>query len=169
MNKQQKIERDEAIKALLAPESEGGVGLQPGDTVYTVLRHRSGSGMMRVIDLFVIRKDRWSGQMRPWFIGHLAAQAMGDLYDRDREGIKVSGCGMDMGFHVVYSLGSVLFPEGFGDEGEIEGKSTQKKRRPKTKAEAARMIKAGYTFHGRNGDGAGWDNDGGYALKHEWI
>jgi hypothetical protein len=27
------------------------------------------------------------------------------------DGYKVGGCGMDMGFHLVYTLASVLFPE----------------------------------------------------------
>ena len=27
-------------------------------------------------------------------------------------GLRVSGCGMDMGFHVVYNLGYVLWPDG---------------------------------------------------------
>ena len=29
-----------------------------------------------------------------------------------QQGIKMSGCGMDMGFAMVYSLGSVLWPKG---------------------------------------------------------
>lgn len=45
-------------------------------------------------------------------IGYLAARAMGDTWDSDRQGIKVGGCGMDMGFHLVYSLGSTLWPKG---------------------------------------------------------
>ena len=27
-------------------------------------------------------------------------------------GLRVSGCGMDMGFHVVYNLGYALWPDG---------------------------------------------------------
>uniref|UniRef100_A0AB74UFV0 Uncharacterized protein n=1 Tax=Caulobacter phage BL57 TaxID=3348355 RepID=A0AB74UFV0_9VIRU len=45
-------------------------------------------------------------------IGYLAARAMGDTWDSDRLGIKVGGCGMDMGFHLVYSLGRTLWPNG---------------------------------------------------------
>ncbi|AFU86493.1 hypothetical protein D869_gp090 [Caulobacter phage CcrRogue] len=45
-------------------------------------------------------------------IGWLAAKAMGDTFDADRQGIKVGGCGMDMGFHLVYSLGRTLWPNG---------------------------------------------------------
>jgi hypothetical protein len=46
-------------------------------------------------------------------IGWLAARAMGDRYDRDRQGIKIGGCGMDMGFSLVYDLGRTLYPRGF--------------------------------------------------------
>jgi hypothetical protein len=45
-------------------------------------------------------------------IGWLAARAMGDTYDRDKSGIKIGGCGMDMGFALVYNLGSTLWPKG---------------------------------------------------------
>jgi hypothetical protein len=37
---------------------------------------------------------------------------MGDRFDRNREGIVVGGCGMDMGFHLVYNLGATLWPKG---------------------------------------------------------
>lgn len=45
-------------------------------------------------------------------IGWLAARAMHDGFDRDRTGIKASGCGMDMGFSLVYNLGATLWPKG---------------------------------------------------------
>lgn len=45
-------------------------------------------------------------------IGWLAAKAMGSTFDADLQGIKVGGCGMDMGFHIVYGLGSTLWPKG---------------------------------------------------------
>lgn len=173
MSKKHDAIRDEAIRILLAPETEGGINLKPGDTIYTVLRHRSSSGMFRVIDLFVIRPDLWSGKQSIRSIGYLVADALGMSHDREREGIKVSGCGMDMGFNLVYNLSSALFPEGFGEIGyklnansEID-RSTAK--RPANKRVLRAMLKVGYKFHGRNGDLSGWDDNGGYALKHEWI
>ena len=75
-------------------------------TVYTVLRSVSSSGMTRHISLKVVDSD---GDILD--ITYLAAQALGDKVS-DKHGhntIKVSGCGMDMGFHLVYSLSSVLF------------------------------------------------------------
>ena len=75
-------------------------------TVYTVLRSVSSSGMTRHISLKVVDSD---GDILD--ITYLAAQALGDkLHDKHGHNtIKVSGCGMDMGFHLVYSLSSVLY------------------------------------------------------------
>lgn len=79
--------------------------LKPGTTVYTVLRHCSASGMSRRISLQIVDGD----SIRQ--IDHWAADAMGDKVS-DKGGITVTGCGMDMGFHLVYNLGAVLWPNG---------------------------------------------------------
>jgi hypothetical protein len=73
--------------------------------VYTVLRSVSSSGMTRHISLKVAR----GGDI--FDITYLAAEAMGDkLSDKNGHNtIRVNGCGMDMGFHLVYSLASVLY------------------------------------------------------------
>lgn len=68
------------------------------------------------------------------------AKACGFAFDERYEAVKIGGCGMDMGFHIAYELGRVLFPEGFKVDGV-----------------------------GRNGDTSGWDNDGGYALYQRWM
>jgi hypothetical protein len=104
--------------------------LKPGDTVNAILRHVSRSGMSRSISLLKGDED----------ITYWAARAMGDKIDQKNGGIKIGGCGMDMGFHLVYNLGWTLFPKGFKVDGV-----------------------------GRNGDTSGWDTDGGYALKHRWL
>ena len=78
----------------------------PGQTVYTILRHRSASGMQRVIQLLIMEADG------PRYLGFSAAKALGYRYDREHEGIVIRGCGMDMGFDLVYQLGSVLWPQG---------------------------------------------------------
>jgi hypothetical protein len=115
--------KEEAIKYLRDE-------LKPGDTINTILRHVSRSGMSRSISLFHGDQD----------ITYFCALAMGDKIDQKNGGIKASGCGMDMGFSLVYNLGYCLFPKGFKVDGI-----------------------------GRNGDTSGWDNDGGYALKHRWL
>lgn len=86
--------------------------LEPGDTVYCILRHRSASGMTRTVQLVTIEQDATRG---PWVasLGYNAAAALALPYDRDREGVKVQGAGMDMGFWLVYELGRTLWPEGY--------------------------------------------------------
>lgn len=78
--------------------------LKPGSKVITVLRNVSRSGMSRRIDLYTVYK----GDMV--YLSHAAAVVMG--YPRPTDGIKVGGCGMDMGFHLVYNLGKTLWPKG---------------------------------------------------------
>jgi hypothetical protein len=77
--------------------------LKRDDRVYTILRHRAASGMTRFIDLYVMRDNE------PRRITWQAAKALGWTYDVKREALRVGGCGMDMGFHAVYTLSSVLF------------------------------------------------------------
>lgn len=78
--------------------------LEKGDyQVYTILRHVSRSGMFRVIQLVTFVDNE------PVFMGYSVAKLLGYNYDSDREGIKVSGTGMDMGYHLVNSLSSFLY------------------------------------------------------------
>lgn len=72
-------------------------------TVYTNLLHTSRSGMFRVIGVIIIRDNK------PIDISTWAAKALGWKWDRDRNGVEVTGAGMDMGFHLVYELSSVLY------------------------------------------------------------
>lgn len=80
--------------------------LKPGQTVYTILRHRSTSGMSRSISLVINTKDGIQS------LDYWIAQAKGEPTDQKNGGLKVSGCGMDMGFHLVYNLGRILWPDG---------------------------------------------------------
>lgn len=80
--------------------------LKPGDTVYTILRHVSASGMSRSIDVLVIRDN--DVRVITWCVSCI----LGEPLDTRNGGLKVSGCGMDMGFNVVYRLGSRLWPNG---------------------------------------------------------
>lgn len=140
--------------------------LSPGDKVYTILRHVSRSGMQRRISLIFAHAQ---GEIED--ITWEAARALGDpvkqgsRYVQDG-GMVVNGCGMDMGFHVVYQLSGVLFPNGFGVVGTTK---TGLKITPASKKAAADAVKLGTKFYGRNCDKSGWDTDGGYALKQEWL
>jgi hypothetical protein len=71
-------------------------------TVYCVLRHVASSGMSRNIDLFVMR----SGE--PTYISGLVATLTGFPMAK-KGGIRVCGCGMDMGFALVYQLAQELY------------------------------------------------------------
>jgi hypothetical protein len=113
--------------------------MKPGTLVYTNLKHVSSSGMTRDIQVLVVTKEK-----RIWDISYFVAEILGRSLNRDNGGVRVGGAGMDMGFEIVYSLGYKLFPKGF--------KITRKNG-----------------LHPRNGDTSGFDKNGGYALRHQWI
>jgi len=105
--------------------------IKPGDTIITVLRGVSASGMSRHIDVY--RFYVKNGKVRRDWLSPRVAAVCGFTFDDKKECLRVSGCGMDMGYHVVYSLSRVLFTDGFTDS-------------------------------------SGWlSNDGGYALRQEWL
>lgn len=82
--------------------------LRPGDSVSTVLRHVSSSGMARWISPMIVRNGAISDIS--WPVSRLIGMP---LNSRNHEGIFMGGCGMDMGFSLVYSLSSALYPNGF--------------------------------------------------------
>jgi hypothetical protein len=94
------LERVESIERLR--------GILDGDekpTIYTILRHVSDSGMSRDISLLYVKGNSI------YHLNYSVACALGDrLVSRNgSDAIRVHGCGMDMGFHLVYSLSSVLY------------------------------------------------------------
>ena len=76
-------------------------------TVYTILRHVSRSGMSRHIDLYVIKDNK------PMYISGYVACYL-DRKQAKHGAVKITGCGMDMGFALVYDLSMVLYlnPDG---------------------------------------------------------
>ncbi len=70
--------------------------------VYCILRHVSTSGMSRRIDFYTICDNR------PVWLSYDIARAL-EYKHSDKGGLVIGGCGMDMGFHVVYTLSSVLY------------------------------------------------------------
>lgn len=85
-------------------ETLKGILEKGAETVFTVLEHVSRSGMSRSISLHVATAP---GQMAN--ITGMAAEVMGERCDRNYGGIKIGGCGMDMGFQLVYMLSSYLY------------------------------------------------------------
>ena len=80
--------------------------VKPGTIVYTSLRHVSASGMTRWIDVYVAD----GGTIRN--ITGNVCDAANMTYCTRRYSLKIGGCGMDMGFQVVYNLGCSLWPSG---------------------------------------------------------
>jgi hypothetical protein len=163
MTKADMAERDKARETLRE-------FVKPGMTVYTNLRHRARSGMFRVIDVNVIEDNE------PRWIGYLAAKATGISYDRNREGLRVSGCGMDMGFHVVYELSRALYPDGFGCIGSgCPSNDHSNGDRDYTKHGAFAPVIAGRDeplpsgLYPTDQTVTHWHRDGGYALRHRWL
>jgi len=76
--------------------------LPAGSTVYTVLSSVSRSGMTRTIKFFATHNNSIRN------ISHAIADAIDYRMSKNREGVTVSGCGMDMGYHVVSSLAREL-------------------------------------------------------------
>ena len=114
--------------------------LKPGDTVYCILRHVSRSGMMRRISVVVFKDNE------PHFLDASAADLLGIGGVQGGDGVRVGGCGMDMGFHLVYKLSAALWPNGFDCIGS----------------------KCRSSDHS-NGVKAKHHTNSGYALKQSWL
>lgn len=99
------------------PQEEVPVGHRP--IVYTILRHCARSGMSRDISVFVLPYSGTEGvQPRPINITWHVAKILGwRLVNRDGfNAIRCGGAGMDIGFHLVYSLSRKLYG-GSGETG----------------------------------------------------
>lgn len=88
--------------------------------VYTLGRHVSTSGMSRDISLYIVKNNQLFN------ITYYASRALGwKLVERNGwRAIRVGGAGMDMGFHTVYTLSSVLY-QGTVEEGDAGYKLSQ--------------------------------------------
>ena len=75
--------------------------LKPGMTVYTVLKHVSSSGTSRRISLLIGNGTEITK------LDYLAAIVLESKVSA-KGGIITNGCGMDMGFELVYRLGRIL-------------------------------------------------------------
>lgn len=130
--------------------------IKPGDTVYTQLKHVSRSGMQRVIQVVKINcrpetdiDGQASTEPEILYLGYNVAKAIGERYDREREGVKIGGCGMDMGFAVIYELSQALFADGFDCIGE--------------------NCPANDHSNGDRDYAPHRHSDPGYALKQRWL
>lgn len=163
--KTQKAERVEAIEKLREL-------LAPGDTVYTILRHVSQSGMMRHISPILIKNGEH------YVITRLVALATDSRMVYSVHGaIKVAGAGMDMGFSLIYDLAWNLFPTGFdcvGRGGDYPARCPSNDHSNIRSPEELEVFQPGactqYFGDCENLDCNRWHHsDGGYALKQEWL
>ena len=104
-----------------------------GRRVYTSVSNVSSSGMSRHIHCYILV----DGQIRN--ITNSVGAICGYRQSDKSYGLVVGGCGMDMGFAVVYNLGCSLYPGGDG-----------------------------VTITRRNGSTEP-ETDGGYLIKQEWL
>lgn len=141
MSKATEQEQHEAIKRLREE-------IKPGGTIYTILRHVSGSGMSRSISLIQIKR----GQTYDW--SYLVAKAIGEKIDQKHDGIKIQGAGMDMGFELVYRLSSKLYghKRGYPCLGDKCPSNTHTN-----------------DYNAPRGRGKGIRHNDGYAISHRWL
>jgi hypothetical protein len=141
MTKAQDQERDDAIKRLREE-------IKPGETLQTILRHVSSSGMSRSISIIQIKR----GSTFDWT--WLVARAIGEKIDQKHDGIKIQGAGMDMGFELVYRLSMALYggKRGYPCLGDKCPSNVHVNDR-----DAPR------------GKGKGIRHSDGYALSHRWL
>jgi len=79
--------------------------LNVGDTVYTITRSVSASGMSRTMSLYIVKDNRLMNIT--YYAAHALEWRLCDV--NGSRVMRVGGCGMDMGFHAVYTLSRVLF------------------------------------------------------------
>jgi len=120
------------------------IGWDDDQYVYTILRHVSKSGMLRVIDLVILVDGV------PVSIAERFCEATGATYD-PRGGVKQTGCGMDMGYDLVYRLGRLLYPDGYECTGERCASNDH--------SNGDRDYTPGHCVH----------RDGGYRFRHRWL
>ena len=81
-------------------------------TLYTVLRHKSRSGMQRKIDVIaLVPTGNPKDPIDKFWLSALAAKALGWKFDEHYDAVVLYGAGMDMGFHLVYTLSSIIFKD----------------------------------------------------------
>ena len=73
--------------------------LSDTDTIYTVLRSVSKSGLSRSISFYVVDNNKEIVN-----INYYIKTLLGYKFNKTRDGLIVKGGGMDMGFHVVHTL-----------------------------------------------------------------
>ena len=97
-NDEERKEIEKELKDILAKGNK---------TVYQIVTKVSNSGMYRHITNFVA-----TGKGKIISIDWEICRIM-QTFKYEEDGVGVSGCGMDMGFHIVYELSYKLYGDGY--------------------------------------------------------
>ncbi len=86
---------------------------EKSNQIYTIVRHVSRSGMSREISFLIFIENQ------PYHLNYLINKVLGlKMVDGGNSALRISGCGMDMGYHVVNNLSCALYcPNGYTHEG----------------------------------------------------
>ena len=76
-------------------------------TIHAIIRSVSNSGMTRNISFKITDKDNILD------LSFHIAKALKYPFNDKKHAVKISGCGMDMAFHVIHNLSHVLFNDGY--------------------------------------------------------
>lgn len=136
--------------------------LKPGDVIRTKVLHVSRSGMQREIGVYVARVTD-DGQ--PYIADlSLAVAVLTGNRISNWGGVVVRGAGMNVAFHLVYSLGRAIYPDGVhctGSDGYTpSGKRSARKRCNSNDHFNDRSLPYRQSIVHK---------DGGYALRQEWL
>ncbi len=81
--------------------------IKKGDTIYTILTKVNNIGTYRHIKPILFKNNE------PYFLGWQMSKALKYTYKEKTSSIGIGGGGMDMGFHLIYNLSSLLFNDGY--------------------------------------------------------
>ena len=85
-----------------------------GSTAFLILRKKSSSNLPRVVGVVAFKRD--GKNLLDFHPNYRVAKILGMKEDRQNEGIKVGGGGMDVGLHLISSLSRKLY----GDDSAIK-------------------------------------------------
>jgi len=81
--------------------------IKEDDTIYYIVKNVSSSGMYRHIDFY--KFDVENGKIVKSWLSYNIAYALGYPFKEKTNSVGVSGCGMNMAFHVVSQVADALF------------------------------------------------------------
>ena len=97
---QQRIDKEKSIETLKEY-------LKKDMTIHSIIRTVSSSGMTRNISFKITDKDNILD------LSYHIAKALKYPFNDKHHAIKITGCGMDMAFHVVHNLSHALYGTGY--------------------------------------------------------